>query len=186
MSTYILIDDLKKRLTDEFINWRLEHPTGRNTCRAAPKITIGQLPPKTGSMPTSAGTQTQSDSDVPFILIRPLENTFSNEIPCLQVVNIAIVCGIHVSDSYERYETGVEEVLNVADKIVLSVKKYQFWGKNNFYHDDEIKFTFGLPKSIDPYEAGLQADAPYFAAVALTGFQRKIDIPKTELNNTFL
>lgn len=185
MSSYLLIDELKSRLSDELKNWHLEHPNGSYITRAKPNIIIGQLPPKTGSMPTGGQIQKQTDGDVPFILIRPIDSSFSNDEPCLQITNIAIVCGIHVSDSYEKYERGIESVINLMDKISLSIKKHQFWGKNYFYHDDEIKCTFGLPKSIDPYEAGLQADAPYFAAVILTSFQRKITIPKSELNNIF-
>lgn len=185
MSSFLLINELKQRLNDELQDWYLEHPIGDNIKRAKPNIIIGQLPPKTGSMPSNATTQQRSDSDVPFILIRPLENTFSSEDPCMQVLNVAIVCGIHSSDSYEKYERGVEEILNLIDKISLSIKKYQFWGKNHFNHYDEIKCTYGLPKSIDPYEAGLQADAPFFAAVAITSFVRTINIPKTELNTIF-
>lgn len=188
MTSYLLIDELKTRLTSELKSWYLEHiNVTTDVYRAQPMIKIGQLQPKTGSMPRNTETKQQSDSDVPFILIRPLESTYSNsnDVPCLNIFNIAIICGIHVSESYERYETGIESVMNLIDKIVLSIKKYQFWGKNYFYHDDEIKCTFGLPKSIDPYEAGLQADAPYFAAVVLTSFQRKFNIPKVELNNIF-
>lgn len=184
MSSYLLISELQQRLDDELQNWFLEHPNGDKIKRAKPHIIIGQLPPKTGSMPSNATTQQRSDSDVPFILIRPLENTFSDDDPCLQIFNIAIVCGIHSSDSYERYERGVEEIVNLIDKIALSIKKYQFWGNNYFNHYDQIKCTYGLPKSIDPYEAGLQADAPYFAAVVITNFVRMIPIPKSELNNT--
>lgn len=185
MSSYLLIDELKTRLNDELNEWYLEHPVGNQLHRAKPNIMIGQLPPKTGSMPTNAGTQQKTDSDVPFILIRPLEISLSNDEPCVQIINVAIICGIHVSDSYEKYERGIEEVVNLMDRITLFIKKYQFWGKNYFYHDDEIKSTFGLPKSIDPYDAGLQSDAPYFAAVAITSFQRKINVPKVELNHIF-
>lgn len=185
MSSYLLIDELKTRLNDELDTWYLEHPDVNQSHRAKPNIMIGQLPAKMGSMPTNAGTQQKTDSDVPFILIRPLEISLSNDEPCQQIINIAIICGIHVSDSYEKYERGIEEVVNLIDRIALFIKKYQFWGKNYFYHDDEIRSTFGLPKSIDPYEAGLQSDAPYFAAVALTSFQRKINIPKVELNQIF-
>ena len=183
MSSYLLIDELKTRLNEELEFWCLEHPSGTNIHRAKPNIMIGQLPPKTGSMPTNAGTKKQNDSDVPFILIRPLESTFSSEEPCVQILNIAIICGIHSSESYEKYERGIEEVVNLMDRITLFIKKHQFWGKNYFCHDDEIKCSFGLPKSIDPYEAGLQADAPYFAAVAITSFQRTFYSHKEELDH---
>jgi len=185
MSSFLLINELQQRLNDELKTWHLEHPNGNRFFRAKPNVIIGQLPPKTGSMPSNVTTQQRSDSDVPFILIRPLENSFSNDEPCQQIFNIAIVCGIHSSDSYKKYEQGVEEVLNLIDKIALTIKNYQFWGKNYFYLYDDIKCTYGLPKSIDPYEAGLQADAPYFAAVVMTNFIRIINIPKRELNNSF-
>jgi len=79
MSSFLLIHELQQRLNNELQNWFLEHPNGDKIKRAKPNIIIGQLPPKTGSMPTTATTQQRSDSDVPFILIRPLENTFSLE-----------------------------------------------------------------------------------------------------------
>lgn len=185
MSSYLLIDEIKKRLVVELETWYLEHPVSNNIHRAIPNIMIGQLPPKTGSMPTTANVKQNSDSDFPFILIRPIESSFTSDEPCQQIFNIAIICGIHSSASYEKYERGIEEVINLMDKIVLSIKKYQLWGKNYFYHSDDIKCVFGLPKSIDPYESGLQAEAPYFASVVLTNFQRKINIPKVELNNIF-
>lgn len=185
MTSFLLINELQERLNDELKTWHLEHPSGGRFLRAKPNIIIGQLPPKTGSMPSNVSAQQRSDSDVPFILIRPLENSFSNDEPCQQIFNIAIVCGIHSSDSYDQYERGVEEILNLIDKVILTIKKYQFWGKNYFNQYGDIRCTYGLPKSIDPYEAGLQAEAPYFAAVVTTDFVRTISTPKIELNNSF-
>lgn len=187
MTSFLLIQELQQRLGDELKNWHLEHFISGENHRAAPNIIIGQLPPRTGSMPANA-TQLQKNSSndfIPFIIIRPLDNTFSNDHPCQQILNIAIVCGIRSSDSYEKYERGVGDVLNLIDKIALSIKKYQLWGQNNFYHNDDIKCTYGSPKSIDPYEIGLQAEAPYFYAVALTSFTRTIATQKVELNNVF-
>lgn len=177
MASYLLLDDLRARLKKQLSDWVLRKPNQNNLEEyCLPNFYIGQLPPKKGSVPKGAITTGPSDTEMPFIIIRPLEFDYSNELPIKQIVNVAIICAIYSEESMELYEKGVQDIVNLMDQIVLSLKSHLFWGDNYFSHNGDLKVTFGLPKSIDPYEAGLQADAPFFASVLLTSFERSIPI----------
>lgn len=177
--SYLVLDDLRSKLSVAFKNWVLEQSKAD---RKMPSIYIGQLPPRKGSgPPNKVNPDNESSKEMPFILIRGTDGSLIDEERMANYqLNTAIIVGIYSKESLEEYEKGVQIVMNALDHIILSITQYQFWGNSRFSLDSDMKWGYGLGKTIDPYECGLQTDAPYFAAVLQLSFNSRLDLPKLE------
>lgn len=180
--SYLVLNDLRSRLSKSFEHWLLERS---KSDRKVPSIYIGQLPPRKGSgSPNQAKREEESSSDMPFILIRSIDgNLTENERVANYQLNVAIIVGIYSKESLDEYEKGVQIVMNALDHLILSINQFKFWGNRRFSLESDMKWSYGLGKTIDPYECGLQTDAPYFATVLHIAFNRNLHLPKVEIEH---
>ncbi|WP_392559350.1 hypothetical protein [Orbus mooreae] len=177
--SFLVLKELKKRLEEGFCHALLEK---KDNLREAPRLYIGQLPPKEGSKPPSEAVD-KKDNDYPFILIRSISGDLSNDATGQPVYNfnVALIIGIYSQESYESYQDGVQIVSDTLDKSLLIINQYEYWGNSHFALDHDMSWGYGLGKTIDPYACGLQTDAPYFLVVLNLSFSQFLKLPKVEI-----
>ncbi|MCE5368763.1 hypothetical protein [Klebsiella oxytoca] len=180
MNSFLLLDDLRNTLTAGLSEWTLrtsDRGAGHDEKYRFPSIFIGQLPPRRGSQPAGVGATADSETDAPFILIRPIDGTLEGEAQADYEINIAIVCGIYSHESQTCYESGVQDVMNLCDRILETIAGKRFWADDRFKHTQPIKWMIGAPRALGPYDAGLQEAGPFFHMVCMTPFERSVNIP---------
>ncbi|MBK5073229.1 hypothetical protein I2492_09395 [Budviciaceae bacterium CWB-B4] len=173
MRTFLLLEGIEQRLKEALKDWKMDDPSEPSGFKT-PQIYIGQLPPRKGSRPGEHQKGSQNQSHYPYVIIVLTDGEGKATGSMREsFVSIGIISGIHVEESRDDYRHGVESILNLNDKIITTINDYRLWADNYYEHTQPVNYSLGLPQSIDPYSTGLQAEAPYFAVVAQTKFERK-------------
>jgi len=167
-STYLLLDDIASELEKDFIEVMFDKEKGIS---AAPSVWIGHAPPKR-SMP--AGIEDQmAAGDPPFVLVRYLDDEFTDTREGGQSITstVGILCGVYSRDSQKDVKMGYKDVMNMMDRVFLTITKKMYWGdkgKKIWARIGSIKRTTGLEKELASiYEAGLHSHPIYGAAVVV-------------------
>ena len=186
MNSFLLLKDIRDTLTASLSDWVMRTETRQQNSREAeryrvPSVSIGQLPPRRGSQPSNVESQGDQETDVPFILVRPIEGLLEGESQADYDINVAIVCGIYSHESREQYEKGVEDVMNLCDHLLITLAGQRFWANNLFLHNQPLKWLIGAPRALGPYEAGLQEVGPIFHMLIETSFSRAFFLPAKPL-----
>ncbi|MDQ7104206.1 hypothetical protein REA38_11660 [Serratia sp. MF2] len=189
MDSFLLLDDIKNEFNSGLSNWTLRQSNLVNGRMSEsedliekysnPKISIGQLPPRNSNM------QNEIESDFPFILIRPLDGSLDGEKQADYEINVAIVCGIYSRESRELYEHGVQDVMNLNDRLLMILASKRFWADNRFKRTGELKWAIGATRAHGAYEAGMQEQGPFFQMVIEAPFERTVIVPEKPILETF-
>jgi hypothetical protein len=167
-ATYLLLEDIVAEIEKDFANLKFD---GDKDISTAPNVWIGHVPPKI-SMPTSAESKPTS-GDPPFILVRYLDDEITDTRDKGQVLEakVGILCCTYSKDSYEDIKLGYKDIMNMLDRVYLTLMKKRFWVGKVWWRDGSIKRTVGLQKELSSiYEAGVQ-DHPYYGAALVTTFK---------------
>lgn len=188
MNSFLLLDDVRCYLEAQLADWRLRQGSitgGRFSEQderyAVPKVMIGQLPPRSGSRPAGGADGDETDPDTPFILVRPIDGVLDGNRPADYEINLAIVCGIYSHESREHYAAGVQDVMNLCDRLLQIIGGRQLWAANHFKQTRTLRWTIGAPRALGPYDAGLQELGPVFHMVIDAPFERTLNLPDIPL-----
>lgn len=169
MNSFSLVKDIQSYLEDKLSSHYLRIPSKEEKYRP-PKIFIGQLPARAATRPNQ---ENHSEADLPFVLIRATSTSYDGLDENLNSeTDVSIICGIHSVEG-NREEKGVEDLLNLMDKIVLEITSRRYWCEKQFKRDGSIKSIVGMPKEYGPYDAGLQEAGSNFGGVIQLSFTRK-------------
>lgn len=171
-STYLLLDDIRKHLAREFsgVVFRVPvavDPRKRMAVREQhrePLIFIGQMPPK-HSQPLPGGDD-QGD-DVPFILVKCLTGEVTGETPREYQVDVGIVFVVYSSEIDP--EAGLQDLLNMADRIISLLSFNRYWADRHFVQSLPIRFVHGTGKADNVYRSGMNV-GPYYMGAVMTQF----------------
>lgn len=171
-STYLLLDDIRKRLACEFkgVVFRVPVAVGPNKKQPAgeqhqePRIFIGQMPPK-HSQPMPGG-EVQIE-DVPFILVKCLTGEVPGESPREYQVDVGIVFAVYSPEIDP--EAGLQDLLNMADRIIALLSFNRYWANRHFVQSLPIRFVHGTGKADNVYASGMNA-GPYYMGAVMTQF----------------
>jgi len=171
-ATFLLLEDIVSELEKDFAGFRYDKDKGGT---ARPNIWIGHVPPKR-SMPTGV-EKADVSGDPPFVLVRFLDDEFTDTKQGGQIIEskVGIICCVYSKDSQEEIKRGYHDILNMADRVFLTLVNKRYWGpdgKKIWIRSGSIKRTSGLEKELGSiYEAGLH-DHPYYGAAVITTFQK--------------
>jgi len=173
-ATYFLLDDIAQELEKNFAETKFDTEYGIS---AIPNIWIGHAPPKK-SMP--AGSEEpedgRDDDSPPFVLVRYLDDEFTDTREGGQSIasTVGILCGTYSRDSLQDIKMGYKDIMNMMDRVFLTITKKDYWGDNGrkiWARIGSIKRTTGLQKEIGSiYEAGLHYH-PYYGAAVIVKFK---------------
>jgi len=165
-STFLLLDDIAAQLEKDFKGHVFDNKTGV----MEPNIWIGGVPPKR-SGPPEAEKQPINPGDPPYILIKYLGDVDTGETGNMEA-SIGILCAVYSLDSYVAIKNGYKDVLNMADRVLLTLLSRRYWDDNHWWlGESQIKRVCGLDREGNSvYEAGAQAH-PIYGAMILATFK---------------
>lgn len=173
-STFLLLDDIRNCLKAAFSKFPLREPVNNGNPKTslgeekyrAPRLYVGQLPPKrAGETP---GGDDQGE-DVPYILVKCLSGDVTGENPREYQVSVGIVFEVFVPE--ENPEAGLQDLLNVADRILAVLASKRYWGDNRFVQVLPVGMVQGTGRADNVYASGLQIQGPYYMAAIQTQFK---------------
>jgi len=167
-SIYFLLEDIVAELEKDFASVKFDK---EKSTSAMPNVWIGHVPPKR-SMPAGADVKPVA-GDPPFVLVRFLDDEFTDTRDKGQILEskVGIICCVYSKDSQEEIKLGYKDILNMIDRVYLTLLKKRFWGGNIWWREGSIKRTSGLQKELGSiYEAGLH-DHPIYGAAVVTMFK---------------
>ncbi len=186
ISTYLLLDDIRNHLKEAFAGMLFREPVESGMSRTAegkekycePRFYIGQLPPKRGgTLPNGA----EQGEDVPYVLVKCLGGDVTGEQKREYQVTVGIVFAVFVPENDP--EAGLQELMNIADRVMAALCVKRFWANSTFFHEPPIKMVQGTGKVDSVYLSGLQAQGPYYMAAVTTQFKAAA-LPQIPPQNT--
>jgi len=168
-STFLLLDDIAAELEKGFEG----HVFDSKKDAIKPNIWIGGVPPKR-SGPPEAEKYPVNPGDPPYILVKYLGDIDNGEESTMEA-SVGILCAVYSLDSYEAIKNGYKDVLNMADRVLLTLLKKRFWADKQWWlGESPIKRVCGLDKEGNSvYEAGAQAH-PIYGAMVLATFKAAV------------
>jgi len=176
-STYLLLEDIVAELEKDFAEIRYDKEKGIS---AVPSIWIGHAPPKrsmpAGAEDTEGAEDTIHDGDPPFVLVRYLDDEFTETLEGGQSITstVGILCGVYSRDSEQDVKMGYKDVMNMMDRVFLTITKKMYYGDNGkkiWARIGSIKRTIGLQKELGSiYDAGLH-DHPFYGGAVIVKFK---------------
>ncbi len=174
ISTYLLLDDIRNHLKEEFAGMFFRAPVENGMPRALDRqekhcelrCYVGQLPPKRGG--TLPNGEEQGE-DVPYLLVKCLGGDVTGEQKREYQVTVGIVFTVFVPEN--NPEAGLQELMTIADRVTASLCARRFWANRTFFHEPPIKMVQGTGKTDNIYHSGLQAQGPYYAGAVTTQFK---------------
>ena len=191
-ATFLLLKDIQNELKKAFSKIILDSATEGEDPRS-PHILIGHVPPKK-SIPSGVMRPDKNNkandielaapslSDPPFITVRFLDDETKEDKSKALVTEakIGILCCVYNKKNYEEIEAGYNDILNMADKVLLTLLNKRYWENNHWWVDDVIKRTSGLQKELSSiYEAGAQ-ECPFYGAGVFATFKAAAPTTLTE------
>ncbi len=174
ISTYGLIIDIRNHLQKEFAGVLFRAPVddGKPYTAASGKkhselrFYAGQLPPKRmGTLPNGE----EQGEDIPYLLVKCLGGEVTGEQKREYRVDVGIVFAVFVPGNDP--DAGLQELMNVADRVIVALSFRRFWANETFFHELPIKMVQGTGKADNIYFSGLQAQGPYYMAAVTTQFK---------------
>jgi len=171
-SPFFLLEDIVEELIAAFKGFEFD---GKGDT-VSPNIWIGHVPPKK-SMPVGSDNKETStenkekSGDPPFLVVRYLEDEEKDDKNAkILEAKIGILCCVYSKDSYTEIKSGYKDIMNMADRVYLTLVKKRFWVKT-WWLDDNIKRKYGLEKELSSiYEAGAH-EHPYYGAAVVANFK---------------
>lgn len=171
IATYALIDDIRNRLKAEFKGILFREPVDDGKPRTVdgkekyrePHFYAGQLPPKRiGTLPDGE----EQGEDIPYVLVKCLGAEVTGEERREYRVDVGIVFGVFVPEN--NPEAGLQDLMNVSDRVVAVLCAKRFWADNAFFHEPPIKMAQGTGKADSVYHSGLQVQGSHYHMAAVT------------------
>lgn len=188
IGTPFLLKDLKKELQAAVADLHLRAPVSGGQAKTAdgqenhrvPGVHYGGLPMRKAPKPVAAPVSRRSDpveddelaDVVPFILIKLLDQDYTGEKTREGTANIGIVYTVFAPD--DNPEAGMDDLLNVSDRIVFALCVKPFWGDSHWRHEMPIRMVQGTGRADSVYLSGLQGKGPYYGGAVMTQFKAAI------------
>lgn len=133
---YELLVDLSKGIREGLSKKGFRSPGAKKEEWQAPKVVIGIETPE----------RPRPQSDFPYVAVVPVEGKLSED--GVAAVRVSFVCGVYTPE--REPESGVAEVLRLAEAVVEGVRKRRYFGSFalegpfEIFHDLERKHPFYL------------------------------------------
>ncbi len=111
----------------------------------------------------------EQGEDVPYVLVKCLGSEVTGEEKREYRVDVGIVFAVFAPEN--NPEAGLQELMNISDRVIAAISFKRYWAGNTFYHEPPIKMVQGTGKADNVYFSGLQAQGPYYMAAVTTQFK---------------
>jgi hypothetical protein len=168
-ATFLLLKDIQETMRNAFLDFSFDSEKEDKGLQT-PSIFIGHVPSK--HTPSGPDDKTVS-GDPPFILIRFLddENKEDNTKAVTREATVSIFCCLYSKDSYKNIEAAYSDILNMIDRVLITLMGKIYWENNHWWLQDGIKRVVGTQKELGPiYDAGVH-NMPYFEAAVIAKFK---------------
>lgn len=184
--TSLLLGDIKEQLAKDFTGFTLRAPasngrlldSGGEELYREPSVFVGGFPKRRADKPIAPRRrlkeepeQDDSASLVPFAMVRLFDYFMPDDDFRKVIANVGIVFTVYVGDAGR--ESAMNDLLNVGDRIFISMSRDRFWGDDRWQLLPPMHMIQGTGRAETIYDSGLQGHGPYFGGAIVAQFWTK-------------